>query len=336
MNFRALGPDHFFGSALVQRSSECIPKCWRPSNAKCCYCYMKRQKHGIRAPAVEPLVDSEVKYLTLCYHIDGFCVVLVRSTLTKASWSIRRRWNFMFWKFPTQRCRAERKKTTREWGKWRCRGSLEKIRTSSNISCFTFKPAMIRDRLEFFSNPVLDLPTQPASHFSACSGEADGVLGRPLNCNELAGRLDLGSPNSGLSVTFRLSFFGPTGSKTWTKEDPSGAAAQGSPATAPRADGLIVQQLHLTVLRRGSQWHLVSELWPEDFTPRSKMPTSLADIKNISKLSEHEVSSYLIIFRPSHLCASLFISIGLFSHLATRFPKETASTASKFLPKHSR
>ena len=67
-------------------------------------------KTRIRAPAVEPLVDSEVKYLTLCYHIDGFCVVLVRSTLTKASWTIRRRWNFMFWKFPTQRCRAERKK----------------------------------------------------------------------------------------------------------------------------------------------------------------------------------------------------------------------------------
>ena len=287
------------------------------------------KKHGIRAPAVEPLVDSEVKYLTRCYHIDGFCVVLVRSTLTKASWSVRRR-------VPDAKVPRTAQKNHSGVREVRLQ---RKPRENQDIikhfllhiqTCYDLRPAWV------LSNPVLDLPTQPASHFSACSGEADGVLGRPLNCNELAGRLDLGSPNSGLSMTFQLSFFGPHGSKTWTKEDPSGATAQGSPATAPRADGLIVQQLHLTVLRRGSQWHLVSGLWPEDFTPRSKMPTSLADIQNISKLSEHEVSSYLIIFMPSHLCASLFISIGLFSHLATRFPKETASTASKFLPKHSR
>ena len=39
-------------------------------------------KNGILAPAVEPLVASEVKYLiTLCYHIDGFCLVLVRRSI---------------------------------------------------------------------------------------------------------------------------------------------------------------------------------------------------------------------------------------------------------------
>ena len=108
-------------------------------------------KHGIRAPAVEPLVDSEVKYLTRCYHIDGFCVVLVRSTLTKASWSVRRR-------VPDAKVPRTAQKNHSGVREVRLQ---RKPRENQDIikhfllhiqTCYDLRPAWV------LSNPVLDLP----------------------------------------------------------------------------------------------------------------------------------------------------------------------------------